>query len=81
MICCDPLDGDRRRTKGGERSRNGFKLGLLHKDLLIVRQLAEAAGVDRTVIEASIADYAELMSRGLADEDTSALIRLKRPAR
>lgn len=59
----------------------GFKLGLLHKDLLIVRQLAEAAGVDRTVIEASIADYAELMRRGLADEDTSALIRLKRPAR
>lgn len=59
----------------------GFKLGLLHKDLLIVRQLAEAAGVDRTVIEASIADYAELMSRGLADEDTSALIRLKRPVR
>jgi 3-hydroxyisobutyrate dehydrogenase len=59
----------------------GFKLGLLHKDLLIVRQLAESAGVDRTIIEASIADYAELMSRGLADEDTSALIRLKRPAR
>ena len=56
----------------------GFKLGLLHKDLLIVRQLADAVGTDRTIIEASIADYAELMRRGHADEDTSALIRLKR---
>jgi 3-hydroxyisobutyrate dehydrogenase len=57
----------------------GFKLGLLHKDLGIVRELALAAGTDRSVIERSLADYAELMARGHADEDISALIRLKRP--
>lgn len=56
----------------------GFKLGLLHKDLGIVRRIAEGAGTDRSVIEKSLADYAELMARGHADEDISALIRLKR---
>jgi 3-hydroxyisobutyrate dehydrogenase len=57
----------------------GFKLGLLHKDLGIVRELAVAAGTDRSVIDKSLADYAELMARGHADDDISALIRLKRP--
>ncbi|HVJ62543.1 MAG TPA: NAD(P)-dependent oxidoreductase, partial [Tahibacter sp.] len=57
----------------------GFKLGLLHKDLLIVQGLARNAGTDRTVIDRSIADYAELMRQGYADDDISALIRLKRP--
>ncbi|UXI68450.1 NAD(P)-dependent oxidoreductase [Tahibacter amnicola] len=57
----------------------GFKLGLLHKDLQIVRGLAEAAGTDRGIIEKSLADYARLMEQGHADDDISALIRLKRP--
>ncbi|MBL8300502.1 MAG: NAD(P)-dependent oxidoreductase [Rhodanobacteraceae bacterium] len=57
----------------------GFKLGLLHKDLGIVRELALAAGTDRSVIDKSLADYAELMARGHSDDDISALIRLKRP--
>lgn len=57
----------------------GFKLGLLHKDLGIVRELALAAGTDRSVIDKSLADYAELMARGHTDDDISALIRLKRP--
>ena len=57
----------------------GFKLGLLHKDLLIVQGLARNAGTDRTIIDRSIADYAELMRQGHADDDISALIRLKRP--
>jgi 3-hydroxyisobutyrate dehydrogenase len=56
----------------------GFKSGLLHKDLLIVRAMAQAAGIRTTVIEQSLADYGELMAQGFADEDTSALIRLKR---
>lgn len=56
----------------------GFKLALLHKDLGIVHGIAEAAGTDRTVIEKSLADYAELMSQGYGDDDISALIRLKR---
>ncbi len=58
----------------------GFKLGLLHKDLKIVRELARAAGTDCSIIEKSLADYAALMAQGHADEDISALIRLKRNA-
>ena len=56
----------------------GFKLALLHKDLKIVRELARAAGTDRSVIEKSLADYAVLVAQGHSDEDISALIRLKR---
>lgn len=56
----------------------GFKLGLLHKDLAIVNGIARQAGTDRTVIEKSLADYAELMRQGHGDEDISALLRLKR---
>lgn len=56
----------------------GFKLGLLHKDLGIVRRIAEQAGTNRNVIERSLADYAELMSQGYGDDDISGLIRLKR---
>ena len=58
----------------------GFKLALLHKDLKIVRELAVAAGTDRSVIEQSLADYAVLLAQGHGDEDISALIRLKRKA-
>ena len=56
----------------------GFKLSLLHKDLNIVRGLAQAAGTDRSIIEKSLADYAELMAQGHGDEEISALIRSKR---
>lgn len=56
----------------------GFKSALLHKDLAIVHSMAKAAGIRATVIEQSLADYAELMALGLGEEDTSALIRLKR---
>jgi 3-hydroxyisobutyrate dehydrogenase len=56
----------------------GFKLALLHKDLGIVAQLARAAGTDRSVIEKSLADYAELIAQGHGNDDISALIRLKR---
>ncbi|TBR35790.1 MULTISPECIES: NAD(P)-dependent oxidoreductase [Dyella] len=56
----------------------GFKLGLLHKDLGIVRKIATEAGTDRSVIERSLSDYADLMSQGYGDDDISGLIRLKR---
>jgi len=49
--------------------------------LLIVKQMAADAGIRASVIEQSLADYAELMQQGFGDEDTSALIRLKRNAR
>jgi 3-hydroxyisobutyrate dehydrogenase len=56
----------------------GFKCAHLLKDLKIVREMARAAGVNATVIEQSLTDYAELVARGLGDADTSALITLKR---
>jgi 3-hydroxyisobutyrate dehydrogenase len=56
----------------------GFKSALLHKDLLIVREMAREAGIRSTVIEQSLADYGELMAAGHGEEDTSALLRLKR---
>ncbi|WP_036116663.1 MULTISPECIES: NAD(P)-dependent oxidoreductase [Luteibacter] len=56
----------------------GFKLALLHKDLGIVRGIAKDAGTNHTIIEQSLADFAELMSQGYGDDDISALIRLKR---
>jgi len=56
----------------------GFKLALLHKDLQIVRGIAEKAGTSRNVIEQSLSDYAELMQQGHGDDDISGLIRLKR---
>jgi 3-hydroxyisobutyrate dehydrogenase len=56
----------------------GFKLALLHKDLAIVRGIAEQAGTATGVIERSLADYAQLMSEGYGGDDISALIRLKR---
>lgn len=56
----------------------GFKSALLHKDLLIVKQMAADAGIRSSVIDQSLCDYAELMHQGFGDEDTSALIRLKR---
>lgn len=59
----------------------GFKLALLHKDLKIVRELAVAAGTDRSVVERALADYAVLMAQGHGDDDISSLIRLKRKPR
>ena len=56
----------------------GFKSALLHKDLRIVREMAAEAGIRADVIEQSLKDYGELVAKGFGDEDTSALIRLKR---
>jgi 3-hydroxyisobutyrate dehydrogenase len=56
----------------------GFKLSLLVKDLRIVRDLAEAAGTERRIIEQALADYVRLMEQGHGEEEISALIRLKR---
>jgi 3-hydroxyisobutyrate dehydrogenase len=68
--------------RGASAMRNefnvGFKLALLHKDLGIVHEVAKTVGTDSSLIEKSLADYAELMAQGHGDEDVSALIRLKR---
>jgi 3-hydroxyisobutyrate dehydrogenase len=56
----------------------GFKCAHLLKDLNIVLGMAKAVGVNTSVIEHALADYARLVERGLGDADTSALIELKR---
>lgn len=56
----------------------GFKCGHLLKDLHIVQGMAREAGIRAPVIEQALADYSELVQRGEADADTSALILLKR---
>ncbi|WP_290889844.1 NAD(P)-dependent oxidoreductase [Arenimonas sp.] len=57
----------------------GFKCGHLLKDLRIVQGMARDAGIRASVIDLALADYSELVQRGEADADTSALILLKRP--
>lgn len=61
--------------------RGGFKAALLHKDLLIVREMAERAGTDHGIVDHAIGDLAELMREGRGDEEHSAVIRLKRKPR
>ena len=56
----------------------GFKSALLLKDLRIVQAMAEALGRHYSVVEQSLVDYAKLVDAGYGEEDTSALIRLKR---
>ena len=61
-----------------ERFDSGFKLGLLHKDLGIVRAMAQRLGAHLPVVDAAFADYQALLDEGRFDEEISALIRLKR---
>lgn len=56
----------------------GFKCAHLLKDLRIVQGMADAAGVASSVIPQALAHYATLVERGHGEEDTSALIQLKR---
>lgn len=56
----------------------GFKCAHMLKDLKIVHDAARDCGMRTAVIEQALADYAELVARGLGDADTSALITLKR---
>lgn len=74
----------RGRTMLADQFEGGFKLALLHKDLGIVRQMAETLGARLPIVEQAHADYAELKAEGRGDEEISALIRRKRllfPAR
>lgn len=56
----------------------GFKSALLLKDLHIVQEMAEQLGKRYSVVEQSLLDYQQLVDAGFGEEDTSALIRLKR---
>lgn len=55
----------------------GFRVRLHHKDLLICRAMALAAGAELPVVEAALADYARLIAAGHGDEDISTIFRLK----
>ena len=59
---------------------NGFKLGLLLKDLNIAASIGRDLGLTQTVVQQSISDYTTLVAQGRGDEEISALIRKKRGA-
>ena len=57
----------------------GFKLALHHKDLGICQIMLEnACDASLPMIEMTLIHYQRLMDEGYADEDISALFRLKR---
>lgn len=56
----------------------GFKSALLLKDLHIVQAMADVLGKKYSVVEQSLRDYQALVDAGFGEQDTSALIRLKR---
>jgi 3-hydroxyisobutyrate dehydrogenase len=55
----------------------GFRVRLHHKDLRICHDMAARFGVELPVVEATLAQYQELIARGHGDEDISVLFRLK----
>ena len=55
----------------------GFRVRLHEKDLRICRDMAAQFGVELPVVEATLAQYRELISQGHGDEDISVLFRLK----
>jgi 3-hydroxyisobutyrate dehydrogenase len=55
----------------------GFRVKLHAKDLRICRDMAARLGVSLPVVDAMLAEYAELEARGFGDEDISATHRLK----
>ncbi|SFL15188.1 NAD(P)-dependent oxidoreductase [Lysobacter sp. cf310] len=56
----------------------GFKCAHMLKDLRIVQGIARDSGIRTAVIDQALADYAELIERGMGESDTSALIAIKR---
>lgn len=60
------------------RYDSGFKLGLLHKDLGIVRAMAAELGAELPTVNAAHADYGTLLAEGRFDDEISSLIRIKR---
>ena len=54
----------------------GFRVRLHAKDLRICRDMAAAAGAELPVVEALLADYAQLVDEGHGDEDISSVFRL-----
>jgi 3-hydroxyisobutyrate dehydrogenase len=55
----------------------GFRVRLHAKDLRICQDMAAQFSVQLPVVERMLQEYSELMSQGFADEDISAIFRLK----
>jgi 3-hydroxyisobutyrate dehydrogenase len=55
----------------------GFRVRLHDKDLRICRDMAAQRGAQLPVVESTLREYEELISRGFGDEDISAIYRLK----
>jgi len=55
----------------------GFRVRLHQKDLHICRDMAARLGVELSVVEATLEQYARLIEQGYGDEDISVLFRLK----
>ena len=57
----------------------GFRVRLHAKDLRICREMAARHGATLPVVEATLADYRQLLETGHGDEDISTIFRLKTP--
>ena len=57
----------------------GFRVRLHAKDLRICRDMAARHGAMLPVVEATLADYKQLLETGHGDEDISTIFRLKTP--
>jgi 3-hydroxyisobutyrate dehydrogenase len=55
----------------------GFRVRLHAKDLRICRDMAAKHGAVLPVVESTLEEYDKLIERGFADEDISAIYRLK----
>jgi 3-hydroxyisobutyrate dehydrogenase len=55
----------------------GFRVRLHQKDLRICRSMARDCGAELSVVEATLADYEQLIAAGHADEDISSIYTLK----
>jgi 3-hydroxyisobutyrate dehydrogenase len=55
----------------------GFRVRLHQKDLHICRDMAARLGVELSVVETTLEQYARLIEQGHGDEDISVLFRLK----
>ncbi len=56
----------------------GFKLELLHKDLVIIKQALQLKNAESQIVDKGIEEFGELMEQGDGKLDISALIKLKR---
>ncbi len=55
----------------------GFKVALHLKDLQICLQMAEQKGIELPLVKKTLEDYQQLIAKGYAEEDISALFRLQ----